>query len=154
MKILRNPALLLLLLLVPLNSCNDKEKEPDAVAIKTNYHRITLGENHQKGQLLITQGNGNYRIIYPRTIEVDSETVNYSEDIVKITIEDDRVVVAELLLKDDERPVVGFFLITDARNAKKVFYLGSAGIVGDMFDEDEAERDLLNDPNYWQTDTH
>ena len=165
-----------MLFVVMLSGCSMKPEEP-VIPITTDWYSLRTDRDLEidftndtlprtgRGQLTITGGNGDYRIIYPKRIYVyvrgeylghsaEDYLRDYSEDIVKLSIEHKNIVVAQITFPDDKAHIEGYFMIEDAKKARKVFYLTNPnGAFGDLTspEEEEAYRQrLLSDPDYWQ----
>ncbi len=153
---------ILLLLFFGLSGCSGKSEEP-VIPITTDGLVLDIDMETEIGQLAITSGNGDYKIIYPQKMYVgvwgehlgnstDDYLRNYSEDIVKITIESGNIVVAEVTFPDKDAHIDGYFMIEDAKKARAVFYLTnpdySIGIPA--VSTEEICKLLLSDSDYWQ----
>jgi hypothetical protein len=125
----------------------EEVEEPRPIKIEKQILFFDTFTGRLTDRTSITGGNGDYRIIYPKTLEIWGTVVNWSEEIMKVTLKEGNTIVAERTYPGT-RSVSGCFLLTDARKARKVFYV--TDLVLGMVDMEMMEENLLNDPNYWQ----
>ncbi len=109
-------------------------------------------------RVYIVSGNGGYRIVYPRKINVipldfpgglAAPEVDYSTRILYIHIDsDDNIVIERRLLTDEH--VSGLFMVQDSKGQRRIFSVHQRRTGGGLVDLDDIEDRLLNDPDYWQ----
>ncbi len=110
-------------------------------------------------QISILSGNGEYRIIYPKRINVgiykaDTGPIekDYSDDMLTIGIEDNIITIKCPPSSINDSGFTGYFLVKDSDGAKQIFeveYPLSAGLRdSDAYDKYLAK--LLADKKFWQ----
>ena len=170
MKPLYNLLVIVLLILTSLASCSKEgvvPKEEPVPPIELDYLKAEVGLSRDgfkaRDTLNILKGSGNYKIIYPKYIQVAMTVggtgpgiytdVDFSYDFYVIHLEENKIIV-ELthLVKEDH--LMGYFMVIDDKNAKKVFFVrepdmqGGVGIIN-WSTWGEA---LANDDSKWNWD--
>jgi len=176
--------LLSLLSMVAFAGCGKNEQPsvepppPPPIEIKLSKWLVSITSGYPFDKSIwIVGGNGGYRIVLPKKIElttltdwgrhVERANVDYSDEILALQINSNNVIVIELKLVStlvsepywpDGSPlyflepyysIEGYFMIVDSKGQKRIFMTGQVP-AGGYFDIDEIEGRLLNDPNYWQ----
>lgn len=93
--------------------CN-KNSIDEINPLKINKQLVLLDKETTVGKLHIMTGNGGYTLVFPKQISVDALQVDYSESIVKLSIDnDDNIVIERRLLTDQN--VSGLFILKDSK---------------------------------------
>ncbi len=153
MKIIKISSCIILALSV-LSGCKKEESAPippELVSIYPNY--VDVGKTIPLDTIKIVKGAGDYKIIYPKMISTnlsfDRPNINYSEDLLKIKIVDDNIIVE---FTGGDEWLTGYFIITDKLGGKRLFKVFpddpiAGGLDGPTYEE---EQELVpNMPNYW-----
>jgi len=118
-------------------------------SIILDRQRVQIDSKNPLKEITIIWGNGDYEISFPKKMSLGEQWIDYSEAVVKVTLEDDKKIVLERTLLNDEEMTV-HFLLTDRRGERRVisaFTPPAEERTGDMW---ETEDYLLNTPDYWQ----
>lgn len=156
-----NTLILLLSVLFLMPGCSESnEPEEQIPPIITSSNNLAIFEDNQEfSRLTITGGNGDYRIIYPKKVTIypyrkPDEEVDFTENMVTVKIENGNIVVAKRTHPDEPINMEGFFMIVDAKNAKRVFRLICVSQNFPLGMPDPVAlgmymKELANDPDYW-----
>lgn len=143
-------------------SCSVDEKQMDPIMpIEFNSSSVLLNYRIHKNQIVIINGNDNYKLSYPEKIHiaepVDSTTSNlytwneydFPNDKIRAYIEGNTIYF-EGKFSEDENYFFAYFLVEDSKNQKALVmvwspYLGE----GPRLDKETEER-IMNDLDYWQ----
>ena len=131
---MKTKVLLPLLFVAVLSGCSVKPEEPEEpvfpISTSTNASVLLVGREMISNYFDITGGNGDYRVVYPKKLTIlepgsgwNFQSVDYSEDILKVTIKDGFMVVAELTYPNLDTHIEGYFMVEDAQKARFVFYV-------------------------------
>ncbi len=130
----------------------EKEKTTDSRReIKLSKQLATVDAT-TPDQIHIISGNGGYKIIFPKKISIGEKYIGYSDKILEVRIdeEDNIIIKRKLPLEKDNEMLSGTFMITDSKGAKRLFIVDPRNIAGNLYDFDELEQKLQENPNYWQ----
>jgi hypothetical protein len=163
-------------------SCETQlQQEVADVELKISRYIIGMYGNGQENPPLsrasidILQGNGEYRIIYPKEIfcdywgtvspnhdegdgiYYDDRMKEYSEDIVKVWIEGERIEVEQVIPAyspdgfGERNVIIGYFLVEDGKDKRRLFKVESVPTIGgvEVLWEDE-EASMIANESYWQ----
>lgn len=139
----------LILIFVGCGREDGEDKNDTSTSITLNKQLISVDKSTTVGCIHIISGNGGYSIVLPKKISVGNKQIDFSNEILALSIDSASNIVAERKLLNDEM-VSGEFMVTDCKGERELFVVNTLDVGGYLYDFDELEKHLLDNPDYWQ----
>jgi len=155
-----NLFLLSLLLVATFARCGKNKQQsgdelPPPVELKLSEWIASVNKVYNVNKdIRIVSGNGGYRIVLPKKIQVgwyteNPQFIDYSDEILALHIDSNNTIVVERKVLNDQW-ISGYFMVADSKGQKRILVVIPQIPSGALYDIDEIESRLFNDPNYWQ----